>query len=79
MKSFLVKFHHKAALTMTYLKILRSLLNCTICKKLVFFFRLREMDMMGTPRSFQISVLSNGKLNTESINAIYANRKNELI
>lgn len=69
MKSFSVKFHHKAALTMTCLKILRSLLNCKLCKELVSL-RLREMEMIGTPRSFQISVLSNGKLNTESIIAI---------
>lgn len=66
MKSFLVKFQHKTALIMTFLKIfLRLRLHYTICKEQCFL-RLSEMEMVGTPRSFQSSVPSNGK----SINII---------
>lgn len=61
MKSFLVKLQHKAALIMTYLKILlRPRLNYTTFKE-QWFLGLSEREMMGTAWSFQVSVLSNGK------------------
>lgn len=70
MKSFLVKFQHKAVLIMMHHKILlRARLDYTICKEQCFL-RLSKMEIIRIPRRFQILVLSNSKLIIESIIAI---------